>query len=49
METQPFAKSIIKGKKNSLLKFSHWLREKLPEAHNPISLIINTEEKQRKK
>ena len=30
------------------LKFSHWLDESLSEAHNPIALIMNAEEKQRK-
>ena len=30
------------------MEFSHWLDERLPEAHNPVALIINAEEKQKK-
>ena len=30
------------------LKFSHWLDERLSRAHNPIALIINAEEQQKK-
>ena len=35
--------------KVDLLKFSHWLDERLSEVHNPIPLIIHAEEKQKKK
>ena len=38
----------IDGNKVDLLKFFHWLDERLSEAHNPIVLIINAEEKQKK-
>ena len=30
------------------MEFSHWLEERLSEAHNPIALTINAEEKQKK-
>ena len=35
--------------KVDLLKFSHWLDERLSEVHNPVALIIHAEEKQKKK
>ena len=38
----------IDENKVDLLKFSYWLDERLSEAHNPITLIINAEENQRK-
>ena len=38
----------IDENKVDLLKFSHWLDERLSEAHNPIALMINAEEKQKK-
>ena len=41
-----FKSNDIDEYKVDLLKFSHWLDERLSEAHNPIALIINAEEKQ---
>ena len=43
-----FKSSDIDKNKVDLLKFSHWLDERLSEAHNLIALIINPEEKQKK-
>ena len=43
-----FKSNDIDKNKVDLLKFSHWLDERLSEAHNPIALIINPEEKQKK-
>ena len=43
-----FKSNNIVENKVDLLKFSQWLDERLSEAHNPIALIINTEEKQKK-
>ena len=43
-----FKSNNIDENKVDLLKFSHWLDERLSEAQNPIALIINAEEKQKK-
>ena len=43
-----FKSNDIGENKVDLLRFSHWLDERLSEAHNPIALIINAEEKQKK-
>ena len=43
-----FKGSNIVESKVSILKLSHWIDERLSEAHNPIALIINSEEKQKK-
>ena len=43
-----FKSNDIHENKVDLLKFSHWLDERLSEAHNPTALIINAEEKQKK-
>ena len=41
-----FKSNNIDENKVDLLTFLHWLDERLSEAHNPIALIINAEEKQ---
>ena len=43
-----FKSNDIDESKVDLLGFSQWLDERLSEAHNPIALIINAEEKQEK-
>ena len=43
-----FKSNDIGENKVDLLKRSHWLDERLSEANNPIALIINAEEKQKK-
>ena len=43
-----FKSNDIDDDKVDLLECSHWLDERLSEAHNPIALIINAERKQKK-
>lgn len=43
-----FKGNDIDGNKAGLLAILHWLDESLLEAHNPITLTINHEEKQGK-
>ena len=43
-----FKSKDIDENKVDLLKFSHWLDERLSGAHNPTALIINPEERQKK-
>ena len=43
-----FKSNDIDKNKVDLLKFCHWLDERLSEAHNSIALIINVEEKHKK-
>ena len=44
-----FKSNGIDKNKVDLLEFSHWLDERLSEVRNPIALMINAEEKQKKR
>ena len=43
-----FKSNYIDEIKVDLLEFSRWLDERLSKAHNPVALIINAEENQKK-